>query len=177
VMPREVADAAKKMLTAAQMGFYERVMRPRVTGRAHIPHNRNTIVASNHSSHLDMGFVKYALGAYGEGLVSLAAQDYFFEGGRLRRAYFENLTNLAAFDRKGGLRQAIRQAGEVIEQGKTVLIFPEGTRSTSGAIQEFKAVIGHLALAHDVDILPVYLGGTRAALPKGRNIPIRRDIV
>ncbi|MEP7124982.1 MAG: lysophospholipid acyltransferase family protein, partial [Byssovorax sp.] len=80
-------------------------------------------------------------------------------------------------DRKGGLRQAIRQAGEVIEQGKTVLIFPEGTRSTTGAIQEFKAVIGHLALAHDVDILPVYLGGTRAALPKGKSFPVRRDIV
>jgi len=177
ILPAIVADTAKRFMSRFQMGFYDRVMEPKVTGRAYIPHNRNTIVASNHSSHLDMGFVKYALGAYGEGLVSLAAQDYFFEGGRLRRAYFENLTNLAAFDRKGGLRQAIRQAGEVIEQGKTVLIFPEGTRSTSGAIQEFKAVIGHLALAHDVDILPVYLGGTHQALPKGRSIPVRRDIV
>src|SRR6185503_9459127 len=119
---------------------------------------------------------KYALGSYGEGLVSLAAQDYFFEGGRLRRAYFENLTNLAPFDRKGGLRQAIRQAGEIIEQGKTVLIFPEGTRSPSGAIQEFKPVIGHLALAHEIDILPVYLGGTHRALPKGKRVPVRRDI-
>lgn len=177
ILPAVVADTAKRIMTRFQMGFYDKVMEPRVTGRAFIPHNRNTIVVSNHSSHLDMGFVKYALGAYGEGLVSLAAQDYFFEGGRLRRAYFENLTNLAAFDRKGGLRQAIRQAGEVIDQGKTVLIFPEGTRSTSGAIQEFKAVIGHLALAHDVDILPIYLGGTRQALPKGRSIPVRRDIV
>ena len=177
ILPAIVADTAKRIMSRFQMGFYDKVMEPKVTGRAYIPHNRNTIVASNHSSHLDMGFVKYALGAYGEGLVSLAAQDYFFEGGRLRRAYFENLTNLAAFDRKGGLRQAIRQAGEVIDQGKTVLIFPEGTRSTSGAIQEFKAVIGHLALAHDVDILPVYLGGTHQALPKGRSIPVRRDIV
>ncbi len=177
ILPAIVADTAKRIMSRFQMGFYDKVMEPKVTGRAYIPHNRNTIVASNHSSHLDMGFVKYALGEYGEGLVSLAAQDYFFEGGRLRRAYFENLTNLAAFDRKGGLRQAIRQAGEVIDQGKTVLIFPEGTRSTTGAIQEFKAVIGHLALAHDVDILPVYLGGTRQALPKGRSIPVRRDIV
>jgi long-chain acyl-CoA synthetase len=147
-----------------------------VYGRAYIPHNRNTIVASNHASHLDMGFVKYALGSYGEGLVSLAAQDYFFEGGRLRRAYFENLTNLAAFDRKGGLRQAIRQAGDILECGKTVLIFPEGTRSPDGKIHEFKPVIGHLALTHGVDILPVHLGGTREALPKGGTIPVRREI-
>jgi long-chain acyl-CoA synthetase len=176
ILPKIVADTAKQVMSKFQMGFYERVMSPRVYGRAFIPHNRNTIVASNHASHLDMGFVKFALGAYGQDLVSLAAQDYFFEGGRLRRAYFENLTNLAPFDRKGGLRQALRQAGEVLERGRTVLIFPEGTRSPDGAIHEFKAVIGHLALAHGVDILPVYLGGTREAMPKGGKLPIKREI-
>jgi long-chain acyl-CoA synthetase len=176
VLPAAMQDAAKRLLGTAQMGFYGKVMRPKVFGRAFIPQNRNTIVASNHASHLDMGFVKYALGAYGEGLVSLAAQDYFFEGNRLRRAYIENLTNLAPFDRKGGLRVAIRQAGEVLDRGRTVLIFPEGTRSPDGKIHEFKPVIGHLALQHGVDILPVYIGGTREALPKGGKIPIRRDI-
>jgi long-chain acyl-CoA synthetase len=177
VLPGVVQDAAKRVLTFAQMGFYGRMMRPKVVGRAYIPHNRNTIVVSNHSSHLDMGFVKYALGTYGEDLVSLAAQDYFFEGDKWRKAYFENFTNLAPFDRKGGLRQALRQAGEIIEQGKTVLIFPEGTRSSDGSIQEFKSVIGYLALHHEVDILPLYLGGTHEALPKGRTIPTRREIV
>ena len=68
-------------------------------GRAFIPHNRNVIVAANHASHLDMGLVKYALGSYGEGIVSLAAQDYFFEGNRFRKAYFENLTNLVPLSR------------------------------------------------------------------------------
>jgi long-chain acyl-CoA synthetase len=177
VLPAIVQDAAKRALTVAQMGFYDRLMKPKVYGRAYIPHNRNTIVVSNHTSHLDMGFVKYALGKYGDGLVSLAAQDYFFEKDRWTRAYFENFTNLAPFDRKGGLRQALRQAGEIIEQGKTVLIFPEGTRSPDGTLQEFKSVIGYLALHHGVDILPVYLGGTYEALPKGRTVPTRRDIV
>jgi long-chain acyl-CoA synthetase len=176
ILPGVVQDAAKKVLTAAQMGFYGKVMRPKVTGRAFIPHNRNTIVVSNHSSHLDMGFVKYALGTYGDGLVSLAAQDYFFEQGRIQRAYFENFTNLAPFDRKGGLRAALRQAGDIIDEGKTVLIFPEGTRSPDGSLQEFKPVIGYLALHHGIDILPVYLGGTYEALPKGKSIPTRREI-
>ncbi len=90
-LPEPVADAAKRVMMEFQMGFYGRVMRPRVTGRAHIPYNRNTIVVSNHASHLDMGFVKYALGTYGDGLVSLAAQDYFFEGNKWRRFYIENL--------------------------------------------------------------------------------------
>ncbi len=175
-IPAPIAERVKRALTMGQMGFYANVMRPKVYGRAHIPHNRNTIVASNHTSHLDMGFVKYALGTYGEDLVSLAAQDYFFEGNRWRRAYFENFTNLAAFDRKGGLRQALRMAGDHLEQGRTVLIFPEGTRSPDGALQEFKPAIGHLALQHGVDILPVYLGGTFEAMRKGSKIPTKRDI-
>jgi long-chain acyl-CoA synthetase len=176
-IPAPIADAVKSAMTTAQMGFYERLMRPTVYGRAYIPHNRNAIVASNHASHLDMGFVKYALGEYGRDIVSLAAQDYFFEGNRWRRAYFENLTNLAPFDRKNGLRGALRQAGDVLERGHTVLLFPEGTRSPDGKIHEFKPAIGHLALTHGVDILPVYLGGTYEAMPKGGKVPLRRDIV
>ncbi|MGK4001227.1 AMP-binding protein [Sorangium sp. So ce1036] len=176
-IPRPVADFAKHWMNKVQSGFYGNVMRPKVYGRAFIPHNRHTIVISNHASHLDMGLVKYALGSYGDGLVSLAAQDYFFEGNRWRRAYFENLTNLAPFDRKGGLRTALRQTGEILDSGRTVLLFPEGTRSPDGAILEFKPAIGHLALTHGVDILPLYLGGTYEALPKGRTVPIRRDLL
>ncbi|MFO0550953.1 MAG: AMP-binding protein [Polyangiaceae bacterium] len=175
-VPEPVARLTKAALTRLQMGFYDSVMRPRVFGRAYIPHNRNTIVASNHASHLDMGFVKYALGSYGEEIVSLAAQDYFFEGNKWRRAYFENFTNLAPFDRKGGLRQALRVTGDYLDQGRTVLLFPEGTRSTDGSIQEFKPAIGYLALAHGVDILPVYLGGTYEAMKKGSKVITKRDI-
>jgi long-chain acyl-CoA synthetase len=64
----------------------------------------------------------------------------------------------------------LRKAGELIDQGKTVLLFPEGTRSTDGLVHEFKPIIGHLALAHGVDVLPVYLGGTYSALPKGAKV-------
>ncbi|HRI66565.1 MAG TPA: AMP-binding protein [Polyangium sp.] len=175
-IPKPIADAVKGFMGKAQEGFYDRVMRPKVTGRAFIPYNRNTIVASNHASHLDMGFVKYALGDYGSDLVSLAAQDYFFESGKWRRAYFENLTNLAPFDRKGGLRQALRQAGDLLDKGSTILIFPEGTRSTDGQVHDFGAAIGHLALHHNVDILPIWLGGTYEALPKGSSVPKKREI-
>jgi long-chain acyl-CoA synthetase len=108
--------------------------------------------------------------------LSLAAQDYFFESG-LKRAFFENLTNLKPIDRKASLRQAIRQAAEVIERGKTVLVFPEGTRSVAGEIQEFKPLVGHLALVHGVDILPVCLAGTHAAMPKGVPVPAKREII
>jgi long-chain acyl-CoA synthetase len=176
-IPQELKDLGKKLIGKAQDAFYGGIMTPKITGRAFIPQNRNTIVVSNHASHLDMGFVRHALGTYGEDIVSLAAQDYFFEGNGLRRAFFENFTNLVPLDRKGSLRQAERQAAEVIEQGRTMLIFPEGTRTTDGEIQEFKPLVGHLALTYGVDILPIWLGGTRDALPKGSVlVPRKRNL-
>jgi long-chain acyl-CoA synthetase len=77
--------------------------------------------------------------------------------------------------RNGSLRGALRQAGELIDSGKTLLIFPEGTRG-NGEISEFKAAVGHLALHHKVDILPVYLGGTHRALPKGATLLRSRNV-
>jgi long-chain acyl-CoA synthetase len=176
-LPPPLRDAAMHWLARAQIGFYDRVMRTKVTGRAFIPHNRNCLVAANHASHLDMGLVKYALGSYGQKIVSLAAKDYFFEGNRWRKAYFENFTNLVPISRSGSLRQSLRQAGELIEKGETLLIFPEGTRSPNGEIEEFKPAVGYLALHHRVDVLPVYLGGTAQALPKGARVLRRRDLV
>jgi long-chain acyl-CoA synthetase len=174
-LPPVVQEQAKAVIGKFQDLFYGDVMKPKVSGRAFIPHNRNTIVVANHASHLDMGFVRHALGSYGEDVVSLAAQDYFFGHG-LKKAMFENFTNLKSFDRKSGLRQSLRQAGEVIEEGKTVLIFPEGTRSETGEIQEFKPMVGHLALTHGVDVLPIFIGGTHAAMPKGSKLPLARRI-
>ena len=175
-VPEPLREAAMHWLGRAQHGFYDRVLTTKVTGRAHIPYNRNVIVAANHASHLDMGLVKYALGSYGSEIVSLAAQDYFFEGNRFLSAYFENFTRLVPMPRNGSLRQGLRTAGELIEQGKTLLVFPEGTRSTDGLVHEFKAIIGHLALHHGVDVLPVYLGGTHAALPKGGKVVRTRNV-
>jgi long-chain acyl-CoA synthetase len=175
-VPPILREAAMQWMGRAQMGFYDSVLRTKVTGRAFLPYNRNTIVAANHTSHLDMGLVKFALGSYGQNIVSLAAQDYFFEGNRWRKAYFENFTNLVPMSRAGSLRQSLRQAGDLIDQGKTVLIFPEGTRSTDGELADFKPAVGHLALHHAVDILPVWLGGTHAALPKGSAVLRQRNV-
>ncbi len=175
-LPEPVRQAAKRLIGRAQEGFYGRVMRPHVTGRAFVPHDRNVIVVANHSSHLDMGFIKYALGSYGREIVTLAAMDYFFERDKLTRAVVENFTNLAPFDRKAGLRETVRDIGEMLERGKTVLIFPEGTRSADGTLQEFKGAIGHLVQKFHIDVLPVWVGGTHRAMPKGQPIPLARDV-
>jgi long-chain acyl-CoA synthetase len=177
-VPAPVRDAVKSGLAVVQREFYGSLMRPRVTGRAYVPHNRNTLVVANHASHLDMGLVKYALGSYGRDLVTVAAKDYFFDT-PLRRTFSENFTNLVPFDREGGgtdLRQTLREVGNLLEEGKTVLIFPEGTRSPDGGIREFKGAIGHLVAHHKVDMLPLYLGGTYDALPRNAAVPRKRDV-
>jgi long-chain acyl-CoA synthetase len=176
VLPEPLQEQGKRLIGKLQDLFYGDLMKSTVTGSAFIPHNRNTIVVANHVSHLDMGFVRHALGKYGEDITTLAAQDYFFEKNSIQRAFFENLTNLRAVDRRGGLRASERQAGEILSRGKTMLIFPEGTRSIDGDLHEFKPLLGHLALTYGVDILPLYLSGTREAMPKGGKIPISRHI-
>jgi long-chain acyl-CoA synthetase len=175
-LPEPVQETGKRLIGKVQDMFYGGLMKSTVSGSAFIPHNRNTIVCANHGSHLDMGFARHALGTYGEDIVTLAAQDYFFEKNSLQRTFFENFTNLKAIDRKSGLRASERQAGEILMQGKTTLIFPEGTRSTDGDVKEFKPLLGHLALTYGVDILPLYLGGTREAMPKGSKVPLKRDL-
>ncbi|MEC8423582.1 MAG: 1-acyl-sn-glycerol-3-phosphate acyltransferase, partial [Myxococcota bacterium] len=175
-IPEILRVPMKARFADVQRWFNGQGLKTRVIGRANIPQNRPTIVVCNHTSHLDMGVVKYALGAYGEQIAALAAQDYFFEGNKFKVAYVRNFTNIEPLDRKTGLRTSLRQAAEVIEGGRVVLLFPEGTRQTSGQLAEFKPMVGKLALDTDTDILPLYLDGCYEAMPKGRLLPTRRGI-
>ncbi len=165
-LPDGVAEVGRSALQAGQRAIYGGLFDVKVTGKTFIPQNRNFLVVANHASHLDMGLVKMAMGEQGERLVALAARDYFFDSA-IKRAYFENFTNLIPMDRSGSLRESLRLAGESLTQGFNLLIFPEGTRSPNGELQEFKPTTGYLALGFNVDILPVYLHGTYDALPKG----------
>jgi long-chain acyl-CoA synthetase len=122
-----------------------------------------------------MGLAKMALGEAGKDMVALAAADYFFDN-KYKRAYMDNFTNLVPMERSGSLRQSLRHARSFLERGYNALIFPEGTRSLTGEIADFKPVIGYLALACRVGILPMYLQGTYQAMPKGSNIIRSRDI-
>lgn len=174
-LPELLVAAGKTVLREGQKSLYERIFETKVVGRAHVPRHVNFLVAANHASHLDMGLVKHALGEQGENLVALAARDYFFSS-RLRRTYFENFTHLIPMDRQGSLRESLRLASRSLQQGRNLLIFPEGTRATDGTIKEFKASLGYLALTNKVGVLPIYLEGTWQALPKGSVVPKARDL-
>jgi len=79
-------------------------------------------------------------------------------------------------ERTGSLRQSLRHARSFLDQGYNALIFPEGTRSMTGVMADFKPVVGYLALHARVGILPMYLEGTYEAMPKGTTLIKNREV-
>ena len=88
----------------------------------------------------------------------------------------DNFTSLVPMERSGSLRKSLRHARSFLERGYNALIFPEGTRSLSGEMADFKPVIGYLALSTRTGILPVNIYGTYEAMPKGSNIIRSREV-
>jgi len=66
-----------------------------------------------------------------------------------------------------GAIQTLREAGDRVRGGMLLVVFPEGTRSTDGAIGEFKPGAFHLAQNSGTPVIPVYIDGGNRALPKG----------
>jgi long-chain acyl-CoA synthetase len=174
-VPSFVRSLGIQAADALQRALYDQFLRTHYEGQSNIPPHTNFLVAANHCSHLDMGLTKMALGEAGKDLVALAAADYFFDT-RYKRAVMENFTNLVPMERTGSLRQSLRHAKSFLDRGYNALIFPEGTRSMSGEMAEFKPVIGYLALHARVGIVPMFLYGTYEALPKGTSIIKSRDV-
>ena len=172
-VPSVVAAQGRDLMHRAQMGSYSTFFDVTVEGQHNLPrHNPNVIVVSNHSSHLDMGLVKYALASSGFGtkVRALAAADYFYRN-KTRKTYFKNFTNLIPIERSGNLETSLSHAVRALKGGDTVLVFPEGTRSKDGALQPFRRGIGYLMSEQKVDILPLYIEGTHRAFPKGAKLP------
>ena len=170
---RRIGNAA---VDFAQDRLYTNVLQTTIEGEGNVPQHVNFIVAPNHASHIDTGLVKRALGKdVADQTVAVAAADYWFDT-KYKRAYMNNFTTLVPIERTGSLRQSLRHVTRILNEGYNALIFPEGTRSLTGEIAEFKPVIGYLALHQKIGILPIYLWGTFEAYPKGMTIPKRDSI-
>ena len=64
----------------------------------------------------------------------------------------------------------------ILSGGDSVLIFPEGTRSRTGKLQEFKPGVGLIAQELGAPVIPVYIQGAHRAMPVGKALPHRRGI-
>ncbi|HOD35009.1 MAG TPA: lysophospholipid acyltransferase family protein [Syntrophales bacterium] len=133
-----------------------------VRGRENVSYGRSQIFMSNHQS----GFDIFVLLAYTPRYFAWIAKKELFRipffGLALRRL------GAIEIDRKNVVRamHSIEDAARIIREGKSVMTFPEGTRSKDGHIQPFKKGVFHLALKSGVPIVPVTLIGTREIMPK-----------
>ena len=141
-----------------------------VRGQGHIPEDRPVLVVSNHCSHLDSGILRHALGPMGDDLPLLAAQDYFF-GNATKDLIFGDLLDLVPADRHSIGLSGVRNAVRILREGRSLAVFPEGTRSRDGVLLPFRPGAILIALEAEVDILPVYIGGTHDILRAGGTLP------
>lgn len=148
--------------------------RPRIQGVEHLPQEGAWLLVANHASHVDTAVLYVAVPRrLRRRLLAAAAQDYFFTGG-LRQTMVRTLFNGIPVERDGqGQRDPLRHVVRALREGYGVLLFPEGTRSTTGEIGRFRRGVGRLvALFPDVPVVPAYLAGTADMMPKGRPIPV-----
>jgi 1-acyl-sn-glycerol-3-phosphate acyltransferase len=125
------------------------------------------IVVANHSSHADTAVLLAALPPAAKPVFGAAA-DYWFDV-RVRRFIATSLAGVLPVRRTGGgsYDALLAAARPALKAGRTVVLYPEGTRSTDGNLGEFRSGALRLARECGVPIVPVALTGTADVLPKG----------
>jgi 1-acyl-sn-glycerol-3-phosphate acyltransferase len=178
--PREpdmLVYGLRTLAALAMRGWLQAYHRFAVAGRENLPRDRSFVMVANHASHLDalsllaalpLGKVHRAFPA--------AARDYFFE--TAPRVFLAAVVvNALPFDRQARGRQSLSICWKVLENpGNILIIFPEGTRSTTGDVADFKPGIGLLVAGTEHPVVPCYLQGAHRAWPKGAIFPRPRAL-
>lgn len=140
-----------------------------------LPEPRLRVYFANHTSHLDAAVVWAALPAELRRLTRpVAARDYWIKG-RLRPYLAAHIFNALLIEREkiSAHDSPIDHLVAALEQGFSLLIFPEGTRSLDGEIGAFKSGLYHLAKRRpDVELVPVLMDNLNRILPKGEFLAV-----
>ena len=148
---------------------------PRIEGREHLRGvNGPLLVVSNHVGDVDAGFILTALPARfrhrlatatgGEALEALRTPPPgrgFFQRiyDRIQWVLGTSLLNLFPLPREAGFRQSFAYAGEAVDRGYSILVFPEGRHTVNGKINPFRSGIGLLATNLAIPVLPMRIDG------------------
>ena len=121
------------------------------------------VVVANHSSHADAPALVAALPSAARPAVAAAADHWFRSGLRARACRWA----VGGFPvrRHGGGSADLSSVVPLLQAGRAVVIFPEGTRSRSGEMADFRSGAFRLAAEAGVPVVPVALIGTRELLP------------
>ncbi|MDW3194170.1 MAG: lysophospholipid acyltransferase family protein [Cytophagales bacterium] len=132
-----------------------------IKGQSELDFSQPRIYVANHSSYMDIPCL----------FAGLPVNLYFIAKAEVKKIPFVGIfmmaTKMIFLDR--GSRQksinSMNSAGELIKKGKSVLVFPEGTRSRTGSLQTFKKGAFMLAYNSGLSVVPVHLEGTNHVMP------------
>lgn len=140
--------------------------RVKVEGLERIPESGPLLVVCNHCSNADgmllMAFVVPAMGRPMGWLGKEEALHWPIFGWGMRQ------NGVMGVRRGAGDLEAFKMAKSVLDNGGVLTIFPEGTRSPSGALQEAKEGATVLAVRSGAPILPIAIAGSQRFWPKGK---------
>ncbi len=166
--------------TAARFVAQQLIMKPyvwsalsvHVHGQRHLDDLEAPFIAiANHSSHVDATVIFGGIPRrLSRRLAAGAASDYFFNQ-KAKSLGTRLFFNAYPVDR-GGMKGHAGLSGRLLDDGVPLLIFPEGTRSRTGAMARFKAGVAVLSIQHGVPVLPMALVGAYAAMPYGQKLPV-----
>jgi long-chain acyl-CoA synthetase len=154
-------------------GFNRILMKPfevEVHGLDELPPNEPFIFTPNHASYIDAFSVASALpmerieNTSWAGWVGIAYGNPIF-------SFLSRIAQVIPIDAKGALITSLALAAAVLKHKRSLVWFPEAKRTLTGDLLPFKQGIGVLLAKTDVRVVPMYLDGTRRALPPGAFFP------
>jgi 1-acyl-sn-glycerol-3-phosphate acyltransferase len=129
------------------------------------------VFIGNHHSHLDTPLLlTHIPRPWRDEMVVAAAADYFFDT-RPKAALISWAYGAVPMERKRVSRRSADTSAHLIDDGWSLLIFPEGGRSPDGWGQPHKGGAAYLSVRCGVPVVPVHLRGTGHVLPKGEGVP------
>lgn len=180
--------ARRPSARAVRSAMIEGIMRPMVAAVAQperrgldrlesLDPRRPAIFVANHHSHVDTPLLLTSIpDPWRYRIVVAAAADYFF-GNRVSGSLAALSLGAIPMERTRVGRSSATQAADLVKDGFSLAIFPEGGRSKDGWGQPFKGGAAYLAQRCDVPVVPVYLAGTGRILRKGRALPQRSHTI
>ena len=145
----------------SRLNSYMTPMLVKVAGRENVDKKQSYVIVSNHQSHFDV-FVLYGwIGIDFKWVMKQELRSIPFFGLACEKLGFIYIDR----SNKGAALASLEEAKVKIVGGTSVVFFPEGTRSTTGELMEFKKGAFRMALDLDIPVLPLTIVGTKDILP------------
>ncbi len=145
--------------------FFKLFFRARVLGKENVPADGAIILAANHVSNWDPPF----LATFLDRNVNYMAKEELFAN----KIFAAAITNLGVFPVKRGTadRNAIKRALQVLKDDGCLGLFPEGTRSRTGALGKAEAGVGLIAAMSKAPLIPAAIINTNKIFSSGNFFP------